>query len=69
MVEDGECSSLGAEVFSDNARRLQQFNDVLIKNNYTEKGMSNELNELKSDDVNLNQLLIRALRPSMKRLY
>jgi hypothetical protein len=59
------CSSLGAQVFSDNAQRpsgLQQFNDVLMKNNYTEKAVSNEL---KSGDVKLNQLWIRAVRPSM----
>jgi hypothetical protein len=49
-VEDGECSSLGAQVFIYNARRpsgLQQCKDVLKKNNYTEKGVSNELHELK----------------------
>jgi hypothetical protein len=47
---------------------LRQLNDVLKKDNHTQKGMSNELKELKCDIAELNQLLKQAVRQSVKEV-
>jgi hypothetical protein len=60
MAEDGNYCSLCAHDFNTKVRRpegLHQLNDVLKENNYTQKSVSNELNELNSDVVELNHLL------------
>jgi hypothetical protein len=38
------------------------------KNNYTQKGVSSELKELKSDVAELSQLLKRAVRQTVKEV-
>jgi hypothetical protein len=60
-----DCNLKCAHVFNSDVQRssgLWQLNDVLKKDNHTQKGMSNELKKLESDIAELNQLLKQAVR-------
>jgi proline dehydrogenase len=69
MAEDNVCRALSANASSSEVRRpsgLHQLNDVLNKDNHTQKDRSDKIKELKSDIAELNHLLKHDVRQSVK---